>query len=84
MILYSGSDLATREKHSDKEREESLAFHLTRSEPVTSDVAQDGRMRRTTFNSNSVDKVVIKGSMSKVVASPTHIQRALLTINGAS
>jgi hypothetical protein len=81
-MCNSGSDRATREKQSDKEKEESIAFHLPRSEPVTSDIAQDGRMRRTTFNPSSVDKVVIKGSMSKVIAGPGH--RALLTLNGAS
>ncbi|KAH0839594.1 alpha/beta-hydrolase [Lanmaoa asiatica] len=34
---------------------------------VTEAVMQDGRMRRTTVNTNSVEKQVIKGSMSKVV-----------------
>lgn len=34
---------------------------------VTEDIAQDGRMRRTTFNTSAVEKQVVKGSMTKVV-----------------
>lgn len=34
---------------------------------VTDAVMHDGRMRRTTVNTSSVEKQVLKGSMSKVV-----------------
>lgn len=34
---------------------------------VTEDIAQDGRMRRTTFNTSTVEKQVVKGSLTKVV-----------------
>ena len=34
---------------------------------VTEAVAHDGRVRRTTVNNNSVEKQIIKGSMSRVV-----------------
>lgn len=34
---------------------------------VTDAVAQDGRMRRTVVTTNSVEKQILKGSMSKVV-----------------
>ncbi|KAG8218315.1 alpha/beta-hydrolase [Butyriboletus roseoflavus] len=41
---------------------------------VTDAVAQDGRMRRTTVNTSSVEKQVIKGSMSKVVTQSTTLK----------
>ncbi|KAG6331258.1 hypothetical protein ID866_7833 [Astraeus odoratus] len=37
------------------------------NEPITEDMAQDGRMRRTMVASNTVEKQVVKGSMNKLV-----------------
>ncbi|KAJ3713792.1 Alpha/Beta hydrolase protein [Lentinula raphanica] len=42
---------------------------LPQSEPVSGDMAQQGRVRRATISPSSVDKHVIKGSMAKVVNS---------------
>ncbi|OJA07769.1 hypothetical protein AZE42_02984 [Rhizopogon vesiculosus] len=42
---------------------------------VTDEVAQDGRMRRTTFNASSVDKLVVKGTMQKVVTQSSHLPK---------
>jgi len=41
---------------------------------VTEAVRQDGRMRRTTVNSTSVEKHILKGSMSKVVTQTTSLK----------
>ncbi|KAG2159059.1 alpha/beta-hydrolase [Suillus bovinus] len=46
---------------------------------VTDEVAQDGRMRRTTYNASSVDKHVIKGTMQKVITQSTQLPRGIIT-----
>lgn len=46
---------------------------------VTDEVAQDGRMRRTTYNASSVDKHVIRGTMQKVVTQSGQLPKGLIT-----
>lgn len=46
---------------------------------VTDEVAQDGRMRRTTYNASSVDKHVIRGTMQKVVTQSAQLPRGVIT-----
>lgn len=48
---------------------------------VTDEVAQDGRMRRTTYNANasSVDKHVIRGTMQKVVTQSAQLPKGIIT-----
>ncbi|KAG1780413.1 hypothetical protein EV702DRAFT_964801 [Suillus placidus] len=46
---------------------------------VTDEVAQDGRMRRTTYNSSSVDKHVIRGTMQKVVTQSAQLPKGIIT-----
>ncbi|KAH7888088.1 alpha/beta-hydrolase [Phlebopus sp. FC_14] len=60
---------AGRRLNTERSPERVLSGSLTANgtDLVTEDIAQDGRMRRTTFNTSSVDKQVIKGSMAKVV-----------------
>ena len=53
------------------------------SEPITADAAEEGRLRRTEFNSTTVEKFVIKGSMSKVVA-PTNLPFQRLLLQGST
>jgi hypothetical protein len=51
---------------------------LPSSEPISKEIAEDGRLRRMTLNVNSVDKQVIKGTMSKIASStgvPMHISK---------
>jgi hypothetical protein len=70
--------LAAQQKFRSKSPERPVAGSLTANgtDLVTEAVAQDGRMRRTTLNTSSVEKQVMKGSMSKVVT-----QSAALKVN---
>ncbi|KAF9224350.1 alpha/beta-hydrolase, partial [Gyrodon lividus] len=70
---------AAQQKFRSRSPERPVAGSLTANgtDLVTEAVAQDGRMRRTTHNTSSVEKQVIKGSMSKVVT-----QSAALKVNG--
>eukprot|EP00918_Siedleckia_nematoides_P006686 GHVU01014588.1.p1 GENE.GHVU01014588.1~~GHVU01014588.1.p1 ORF type:complete len:159 (+),score=6.41 GHVU01014588.1:236-712(+) len=63
----SSSSLKSGKQDFDFER----SLPLPQSEPVTSDLAHQGRLRRATISPSSVDKHVIKGSMAKVVNSNT-------------
>ncbi|KIL00458.1 hypothetical protein PAXRUDRAFT_129813 [Paxillus rubicundulus Ve08.2h10] len=71
--------LAAQRKFRSGSPERPVAGALTANgtDLVTEAVAQDGRMRRTTYNISSVEKQVIKGSMSKVVT-----QSAALKVGG--
>jgi hypothetical protein len=51
----------------------SPSLPLPPTEPISSEAAQDRRSRRATYNPTSVDKVVLKGSMDKVLAPTTSI-----------
>ncbi|KAJ3734500.1 Alpha/Beta hydrolase protein [Lentinula guzmanii] len=68
-ISYARSSLTKNGKQEAEPYERSLP--LPQSEPVTGDLAHQGRLRRATINPSSVDKHVIKGSMAKVVNSNT-------------
>ncbi|KIJ70401.1 hypothetical protein HYDPIDRAFT_164452 [Hydnomerulius pinastri MD-312] len=61
--------LAAQKKFKSRSPERAVSGSLTANgtDLVTEDIAQDGRMRRAAFNTSSVDKQVIRGSMSKVV-----------------
>lgn len=61
--------LQTQKNHKSKSPERAVSGQLTANgnDCVTEDIAQDGRMRRTTFNTSSVEKQVVKGSINKVV-----------------
>jgi len=76
-ISYAGSSLSKHGKQDAEPFERSLP--LPQSEPVTVDLAHQGRLRRATISPSSVDKHVIKGSMAKVVNSntPNTFQRLL-------
>ncbi|KAF9076617.1 Alpha/Beta hydrolase protein [Rhodocollybia butyracea] len=76
-ISYAGSSLSKNGKQDVEPYERALP--LPQSEPITGDVAQQGRLRRATISPSSVDKHVIKGSMAKVVNSntPNSLQRLL-------
>ncbi|KAH7930046.1 alpha/beta-hydrolase [Leucogyrophana mollusca] len=66
---YVDSDLVSAQRKYKSQSPERASSAVNLSDLVTNEVAQDGRMRRTTFSPSSVDKLVIRGSMSKVVAS---------------
>lgn len=61
--------LQTQKSQRSQSPERAVSGQLTANgnECVTEDIAQDGRMRRTTFNTSSVEKQVVKGSINKVV-----------------
>ncbi|KAJ3935639.1 MAG: Alpha/Beta hydrolase protein [Lentinula lateritia] len=76
-ISYASSSLTKNGKQEAEPYERLLP--LPQSEPVTGDLAHQGRLRRATISPSSVDKHVIKGSMAKVVNSntPNSFQRLL-------
>ncbi|KAF5393619.1 hypothetical protein D9757_000406 [Collybiopsis confluens] len=76
-ISYAGSSFSKNVKQDAEPYERALPLPL--GEPVTGDLAQQGRVRRATISPSSVDKHVIKGSMAKVVNSnaPNGFQRLL-------
>lgn len=45
---------------------------------VTESVAHDGRVRRITVNNNSVEKQIIKGSLSRVVTQGASLKGGLV------
>lgn len=61
--------LQTQKNSKSQSPERAVSGQLTANgnDCVTEDIAQDGRMRRTTFNTSSVEKQVVKGSINKVV-----------------
>ncbi|KAH7916146.1 alpha/beta-hydrolase [Hygrophoropsis aurantiaca] len=65
---YVDSEIAAAQKKY-KRRSPERGPSVNTSDLVTNEVAQDGRMRRTTFSPSSVDKLVVRGSITKVVAS---------------
>ncbi|KIO03144.1 hypothetical protein M404DRAFT_27427 [Pisolithus tinctorius Marx 270] len=67
--IDSAALLVAQKNYKSQSPERPIAGQLTANgnDLVTEDIAQDGRMRRTTFNTNSVEKQVVKGSMTKVV-----------------
>jgi hypothetical protein len=83
-LSHAESDLVTaHNSHMTKQLEKEEDSHMPRSqlpssEPISKEIAEDGRLRRMTLNVNSVDKQVIKGTMSKIAAStgvPMHISK---------
>lgn len=47
------------------------------TEPTSAEMIQDSRLRRATFHPTTVDRLVIKGSMSKMVVSGVPMARLL-------
>jgi len=78
-LSYAGSifNPSTRNKQNEAHEKQ---LPMPTSEPISTETAQDSRLRRSTFNSSSVEKLVIKGSMAKVVGGPpiSPFQRLLL------
>ncbi|KII96006.1 hypothetical protein PLICRDRAFT_694103 [Plicaturopsis crispa FD-325 SS-3] len=81
-ISYAESDLVTSQQQDETEAEEPEISNprtpLSSSEPISQEAAHEARLRRTTFNPNTVDKLVVKGSMSKVISSMPMHQRLRL------
>jgi hypothetical protein len=78
---YAG--LNQSQKRGQLEPEHVQKLSLPASEPISADVAEDGRLRRTEFSPTTVEKFVIKGSMSKVV-SPTTLPFQRLLLSGST
>ncbi|KAA1466047.1 alpha/beta-hydrolase [Dentipellis sp. KUC8613] len=67
-FLASGYTSSSADRPSSANPPRSSRNEATYSEPVSTDIVNDSRMRRATLNVRSVDKHVVKGSMSKMVA----------------
>ncbi|KAG0698846.1 Alpha/Beta hydrolase protein, partial [Suillus ampliporus] len=75
---FKGYKLSNSKSSNSPERPVAGSLTTNKDSLVTDEVAQDGRMRRTTYNASSVDKHVIKGTMQKVVTS-AHLPKGIIT-----
>jgi pimeloyl-ACP methyl ester carboxylesterase len=76
---YKGYKKSHTKTLSSPERPVAGSLTANKESLVTDEVAQDGRMRRTTYNASSVDKHVIRGTMQKVVTQSAQLPRGVIT-----
>jgi hypothetical protein len=76
---YKGYKQSRSKTPSSPERPVAGSLTANKESLVTDEVAQDGRMRRTTYNASSVDKHVIRGTMQKVVTQSAQLPKGIIT-----